>query len=96
MHDFIEEALPANSGVDDAALKELVDRFIAKGMAAQTVSEGLASQTSMSLDAFFAACHTCQVLLQILRLLQDPGSLYNVQQHRIFLSVALGIYSVGN
>lgn len=62
MHDFIEEALPANSGVNDTALQQLVDRFIAEGIAAQTASEGLASQTSMSLDAFFAASHTSQVL----------------------------------
>ena len=64
VHDFLEEALPANSGVNDAALQEMVDRFVAEGIAAQTASEGLASQTSMSLDAFFAACHTSQVLLQ--------------------------------
>ena len=73
VHDFIEEALPANSKVNDAALQKLVDRFIAQGMAAQTASEGLASQTSMSLDAFFAACHTSQVLLQ------DPGPLLGTQ-----------------
>lgn len=100
MHDFIEEALPANSGVDDAALKELVDRFIAKGMAAQTVSEGLASQTSMSLDAFFAACDASQVLLQILRLLQDPRlfvqrtTAQNFLAFRFFL--LLQAYAVGN
>lgn len=61
MHDFIEEALPANSGVDDQTLAGLVGKFVAEGMAAQVASEGLASQTSMSLDAFFAACHTSQV-----------------------------------
>ena len=43
--DFIEEALPANSGVDDAALERLVAGFVAEGMAAQVASEGLASQT---------------------------------------------------
>lgn len=64
VHDFIEEALPANSGVNDAALQKLVDQFIAEGMAAQTASEGFVSQTSMSLDAFFAACHASQVMLQ--------------------------------
>ena len=75
----MEEALPANSGVNDAALQKLVDRFIGEGMAAQTASEGLASQTSMSLDAFFAACHTSQVLLHHLRLLLYTGSLYDAQ-----------------
>ena len=61
VHDFIEEALPANSGVDDKTLEGLVGGFIGEGMASQVASEGLASQTSMSLDAFFAACHTSQV-----------------------------------
>ncbi len=61
MRDFIEEALPANSGVDDRGLEELVNGFVSEGMAAQFASEGVASQTSMSLDAFFAACHTSQV-----------------------------------
>ncbi|KAL3160912.1 hypothetical protein ABBQ38_009304 [Trebouxia sp. C0009 RCD-2024] len=62
VRDFIEEALPANSGVNDAALKELVDKFVGDGIAAQVAAEGLASQTSMSLDAFFAACHASQVV----------------------------------
>ena len=61
VHDFIEEALPANSGVDDKGLEELVNSFVAQGMAAQIAAEGVASQTSMSLDAFFAACSTSQV-----------------------------------
>ena len=61
MQDFIEEALPANSGVDDKGLEELVASFVSEGMAAQIASEGVASQTSMSLDAFFAACHMSQV-----------------------------------
>lgn len=69
MRDFIEEALPANSGVNDAALKELVDKFVGDGIAAQVAAEGLASQTSMSLDAFFAACHASQVLLKCQSLL---------------------------
>lgn len=47
--------------MDDKTLEGLVHEFIAEGMAAQAASEGLASQTSMSLDAFFAACHTSQV-----------------------------------
>ena len=62
VRDFIEEALPANSGVDDAALDQLVAAFVAEGVAAQVASEGVASQTSLSLDAFFAACHTSQVI----------------------------------
>lgn len=61
VRDFIEEALPANAGVDDKGLEELVAGFVSEGMASQVASEGVASQTSISMDAFFAACHTSQV-----------------------------------
>lgn len=65
VHDFIEEALPANSGVDDRGLDDLVASFVSEAMAAQVASEGIASQSSISMDAFFAACHTSQVSMRL-------------------------------
>ncbi|KAL0041495.1 hypothetical protein WJX79_005335 [Trebouxia sp. C0005] len=68
VHDFIEEALPANSGVDDRGLDDLVASFVSEAMAAQVASEGIASQSSISMDAFFAACHTSQVVKNHIKL----------------------------
>ncbi|KAL0042160.1 hypothetical protein WJX77_004929 [Trebouxia sp. C0004] len=68
VHDFIEEALPANSGVDDRGLEDLVGSFVSEAMAAQVASEGIASQSSMSMGAFLAACHTSQVVKDHIKL----------------------------
>lgn len=61
--DFIEEALVANSSVTDEALLGLATSFTAEAVKAEMEFSGLASQTSMSLDAFIAAAHSSQVHL---------------------------------
>lgn len=61
MKDFIEEALPANSGTTDDTLGILASTFVADAAAAELGLSGLPSQTSVSLDAFIAAANTSQV-----------------------------------
>ena len=59
--DFIEEALPANSGTSDDALSALASTFVTDAASSEMGFAGLASQTSISLDAFIAAANTSQV-----------------------------------
>ena len=64
--DFIEESLAANSGTSDEALVALAAGFVADAAAAELGFSGLASQTSISLDAFIAAANTSQVCFCLL------------------------------
>lgn len=59
--DFIEGALPANSGMNDDALSALASGFVTDAASSEMGFSALASQTSMSLDAFIAAANTSQV-----------------------------------